>query len=171
MTSPDFLNPDYLSVAAKQEIGLWPDYNIAAVSMMPYIKRLNKDGLIKILLVGDVKGENSYHINDIITYEQLVVVDIGNREGVFGENVSKIKKIRIIKNPTGLFDFVYINSNLLIKDIFSKYYDLLRPNGIICGDQHEKPSVKENLRAIRRELRIGTPIDLANRTIWFWHRR
>lgn len=167
-----FLNPEQFSITQSKEMGLWPPSDLCATSMISYIKRMpNK---VNILDVGTMKGENAYRFieldekNKIDTIFTIKTTDEYN--DLMDTNLKAHYGKVIFSEPKEPVDLVCINSNTDLDNTLKKYYDLVKSNGIFCGNNHSDSKVKDALNKFRRENRIGTPISVAYDT-WFWYRR
>lgn len=168
-----FLDPENFTVKQRKEFGMWPDANMMSQAMIPYVKRMRTES-VTMLIAGDKKGEN--------------IVD-------FAENVKKLSKITVLnkdsteeekkvftENTTGIsilshdvineqVDIVCVADSACTEDNLVLIYEAVKNGGIFCGNGHETTKVKEELNKFRRHSKIGTPIMVANRAIWFWYKR
>lgn len=176
------IDPTSAPVEVKKNMGLWPpSVDNIADSIYPYLKRLRVDK-VDLLEVGTSTGENAYRFFELDAENKR----IGNYETIAlpteDENASKIAKknlenlpVKKIKSQAALnlekhYDVVFINSEVKepLDKVMKKYYTLVKHHGIFCGNNHHTTLVKEALVNFRREVKIGTPINVSNRLCWFW---
>lgn len=167
-----FLNPEQLSIIQSREMGIWPPSDLTATSMYPYIKRMpNK---VNILDVGTMKGENAYRYIELDEKNKIDTIFSIKTTDEYNDLVDTNLKAHygkvIMMEPKEPVDLVCINSNTDLDNTIKKYYDLVKSNGIFCGNNHSDSKVKDALNKFRRENRIGTPISVAY-DVWFWYRR
>ena len=172
-------NPELFDIENKKLFGLWPHNQLMSKGINPYIKRIKQDK-IAMLVVGDLLGESVYDFlseNDNIIKMNVVNVyentenDDALKE-LFLKNTSTFKgKIDKGISKDKLRDIVCVEKTSCTLDNLELYYKNVKPGGIFCGNGHESPEVKLALLDFRRNNKIGTPISVANRTIWFWYKR
>lgn len=172
-------NPELFDIENKKLFGLWPHDQLISKGINPYIRRIRQDKLA-MLVVGDLKGES---INDFLTEnDNIIKMNVVNvYEGIenaedlkelYSKNISDFKgKIDKGISKDKLRDIVCIEKTSCTQNNLELYYNNVKPGGIFCGNEHESPEVKAALLAFRRNKKIGTPISVANRTIWFWYKR
>lgn len=166
-----FMDPEFFTIEQRKQFDMWPDADMISQAMIPYIKRLGKDG-VQITLKNDLKGESIYDILE--SCKNVSKIYISNEESdfktVFDENTKnfadKVKKVKGKK-----VDLVGVDKTACTSETLELYYDSVRPGGIFCGNGHELVSVKEQLSLFRKKNRIGTPVMVSNRSVWFWYRR
>jgi len=171
-------DPTLAPIEQKKTFGLWPPSkdNIAD-SMYPYVKKMNHEEKIKILLVGDPLGEDAARFLELDENEKIKKIRI--LDDTFGdvgkENIKDKEKIGVISTKdfnAEKYDFVFINSeNKPLDEVMKTYYNSVKSHGIFCGNNHHKDYVKEALAKFRRGNKIGTPILVSNRLCWFWIKR
>lgn len=181
-------DPVLQTIEEKYKLGLWPPSpDCIANSIYPYILRLKKEK-VKVLDVGTFLGETAYRLLELDTkkkIEKLVCVPT--------HNDNPIIRPRLEKNLQGLecsivesipkdekFDVILINCEVVsnvrgpdfeLDNTMKTYYNHLDHNGIFAGNDHHKTYVKESLANFRRPEKIGTPIQISNKLIWFWYKR
>lgn len=171
------MDPELFSISQSKEMGIWPPGDANHVKgIYPYIKRLRVDK-VKILDVGCTKGEISIYMLEIDQINKIERIDLivsgGQKEfeTILDENIKLESRVRKITNTNEEYDVVMINSNSKNLDkTMRKYYDVLKSNGIFCGNDHGASKVKEALHTFRREDRIGTTMNISNGS-WFWYKR
>jgi hypothetical protein len=166
------LNPEQFSIIQSKEMGIWPPSDLIADSMYPYIKRMPQKA--NILDVGTMKGENAYRFLELDTKNKIDTIFTVRTTNEYDDLVSKNinsypDKMKFCESKEPV-DLVCINSNTDLDTTLKTYYDLVKTNGIFCGNNHSHKNVKEALTKFRRSSKIGTPILVAH-DIWFWHRR
>ena len=168
------MNPEYFDIENLKLFGMWPHQSFISRAIAPYIKRIRKDK-VSVLFVGDNKGEQCIDLLDLCGDK------LGKLSNIRDVDDELIKAI-YVKNTKGRdeivdfsekdsFDVICINEYSCTEETLKKYYELVPSNGIFCGNGHETTKVKEALTAFRRNNKIGTPIQVANRAIWFWYKR
>lgn len=171
------MDPELFSIAQSKEIGVWPPGNIVAHGIFPYILRL-KPSTITILDVGCMKGENAIYMLDKDEKKKIekiygVVSPTEGQEG-YKPEYKDILKQNTKDNPRFTLnykdqqvDVVCIHANSDLDASLRKYYNKVKHNGIFCGNEHGTIRVREALSKFRREVKIGTPINVSN-DCWFW---
>lgn len=168
-----FLDPENFTIAQRKEFGMWPDANMISQAMIPYVKRIRSDN-VSVLISGDKKGENIVdfveNVKKITSITTLNKDSTEDEKKVFAENTKNISIIScdIIKEPV---DIVCVADNACTEENLTLIYEAVKHGGIFCGNGHETTKVKEELTKFRRNTRIGTPIMIANRAVWFWYKR
>lgn len=172
------MDPTLFTVEQSKEMGIWPPSDIVSHGIMPYIKRL-KDNDLRVLDVGVGKGENVVYMlekDSGMTHKIFMIhgvvydTDPPEYEYILKKNTRDLERFTTIPFKD-LYDVVCINSSTKDLDIVMKnHYNLVKPNGIFCGNNHDDIYVKESLGKFRRENRIGTPILVSN-GCWFWYKR
>lgn len=174
------MDPDLFSIVQSKEMGIWPPGNSLAHGIFPYIKRYRSDN-ITILDVGCMKGENAIHIlekdeNKKIEKIYGVISPVEGEEGYKPEYKDVLKQNTKDNSRFTLnykdqkVDIVCIHSQTNLEVTLKKYYDKVKSHGIFCGNEHGTIRVREALNKFRREVKIGTPISVAN-DCWFWYVR
>jgi hypothetical protein len=173
------LNPDLFSIEQAKGMGMWPPSDIVAHGILPYIKRM-KHNNIHVLDVGVMKGENAMYllekdegkIDEVYGIESFASgKSVPEYEKLLHENTKNESRFVLWDNSiSGPFDVVCIHSNSAIEDALPLYYNMVKSNGIFCGNEHHLPHVKDALFKFRREAKIGTPINVSN-SCWFWWKR
>jgi len=168
------MNPEYFDIENLKMFGMWPHQSFISRGITPYIKRIRKDKAT-VLFVGDNKGEQTIDLLDLCGDRLQKISSIRDSddeliEAIYKKNTKGRDEI-VDTNLEESFDVVCINEHSCTEETLSKYYDLVPSNGIFCGNGHETVKVKQALTNFRRSSKIGTPIQIANRSIWFWHKR
>lgn len=171
------MNPELFSITQSKEMGLWPPGDAEHVKgIYPYIKRFKADK-VKVLDVGCMKGEISVYMLELDESGKIKKIDLissgGDKafEPVLQENIKSNSKLKVLTETEDEYDIVMVNSDSKNLDkTLRKYYSKLKSNGIFCGNNHGASKVKEALVKFRREDKIGTPINVANGS-WFWYKR
>jgi hypothetical protein len=166
------MNPEFFDIEEKKIFGMWPDQHSISTSINPYIKRLREDKLA-IAIVGDLRGENAAHILE--NNPKIVKLNIVENhtddvvKTIFNRNTEKFKsKIDFGLSKDKMRDVVCIDKNSCTVDNLVLYYQNVKQGGIFCGNGHDDAVVKDILFQFRRKVKIGTPIQIAHKTIWFW---
>ena len=170
------INPDFFTIKQSQEMGTWPPSNLVAHGISPYIGRYKKDNLV-ILDVGIMKGENAFMLLSNDTKKKIKMVygivsyakDNSEYENILKQNMKDENRFSLDKIPSKA-DVVCIHAQGDLYNNLHKYYDMVEHGGIFCGNEHGSTHVKEQLNKFRREKKIGTPINVANDT-YFWYVR
>jgi hypothetical protein len=172
-----FGDPNFFDVEQKKLFGLWPHDQLISIGMKPYVKRMKNDKLA-MLVVGDLMGES---VNDFLTdcekIKKVNVVNIysdetDNLKDIFKKNTEKFKgKIDLGISKDKQRDVVCIDSSSCNVDTLELYYKNTKSGGIFCGNGHELQSTKDVLTEFRRKTKIGTPIQVCHKNIWFWYTR
>ena len=171
------IDPTNAPIYQKKQFDLWPPSkdNIAD-SLYPYIKRMKQDN-VKILLIGDLLGEDAVRFFELNENDKIKRIDIANQSDPYPEslkaNIEGNDRISIVETGEGKeYDLVFINSeNKSLDETMKSNYTCVKSNGVFCGNNHHKTYVKEALGKFRRETKIGTPISVSNRLCWFWIKR
>ena len=173
------LDPDFFDVEAQKQLGLFPKPDMTAAAIAPYIRRLKNENGIIVVDVGVGKGENAYEILESCSnVVKLYGVDCSNNSDAVNDLLKKnTEKFgdRFTSKETYMkkefADVVCVDSTSGLDKTLKAYYSKVRPSGIFCGNDHDKQEVKEALNKFRRENKIATPIQIINRSIWFWYKR
>lgn len=166
------LDPNTFTIDQSKNMGLWPTPDLCATSMYPYIKRMSNK--VNVVDVGTMKGENAVRFieldmnNKIDTIFSIKTCD--DYDDLMEKNLKAHYGKVIMMDPKEPVDLVCINSKTDLDKTLKKYYDLVKSNGIFCGNNHSEEKVKQALIKFRRENRIGTPISVAH-DCWFWYKR
>jgi hypothetical protein len=169
------MNPEFFTIDQRKEFGMWPDADLISRGILPYVKRIKSDD-ITITIKNDLKGENIvdfldncdrirkiYYSNDSEGIDERI-------QAAFNKNISPyIDKVKEVKGKK--VDVVCIEKSSCTPEKLALYYESVKSGGIFCGNGHESGEVKQALQSFRREKKIGTPIDVSNRAIWFWIKR
>lgn len=172
-----FGDPEYFDIEQKKLFGLWPHDQLISSSMNPYLRRMRQDK-VALLIVGDLKGES---INDFFTQnDRIIRLNYVNHydestepfKDIFKKNIEPFKgKIDAGISPDKKRDLVCIDNNACKVDVLELYYKNVKSGGIFCGNGHHLQETKDVLTQFRRKNKIGTPIQVCNKTIWFWYVR
>lgn len=171
------MNPELFSITQSKEMGLWPPADCDHVTgIYPYVKRMRSEK-VKILDVGCMKGEISIYMLELDKINKIERIDLvvsgGQKEfeSVLDQNIKTEPRLHKVSEPDDEYDLIMINYAAKNLDkTMRKYYHRLKSNGIFCGNNHNDAKVKEALSTFRREDRIGTPINIAKNS-WFWYKR
>jgi len=168
------MNPEYFDIENLKMFGMWPHQSFISRAIAPYAKRIRKEK-VSILLVGDNKGEQCIDFLDLCDDKIQKISVIRNSDddlvkAIFTKNTKGRDEITDAHSEES-FDIICIDEHSCTEEILKKYYDLVPSNGIFCGNGHETKKVKEALTSFRRSSKIGTPIQVANRAVWFWYKR
>jgi hypothetical protein len=171
-----FGDPEFFDIEQKKLFGIWPHDQLIAKGISPYVKRIKKDK-IAMLIVGDLKGES---INQLLTYNNNIIkVNIINTwqkddpiKSVYDKNIELFKtKIDKGISKDKKRDVVCIDSSACTLDNLELYYQNVKPGGIFCGNGHDSQEIKDVLTSFRRKNKIGIPIQVSFKTVWFWYTR
>lgn len=173
------MDPDYFEIDRLRPLGMFPRSTLISRGLIPYVNRMaNREEKIKITIVGDLKGEsvvdfleNCPKIFRIYVVNDYPATPEGEKlKKIFEKNTEKYKdKIKYMHDRQS--NFVCIERESCSIEILETYYSLVRIGGIFAGNGHEHTDVKEPLVKFRREHKIGTPIQVSNRAVWFWYKR
>lgn len=166
------MNPEFFDIEEKKIFGIWPHGELISMGINPYIKRFREDK-IAIAVVGDFRGENAVHFlenNPKIVRLNIVANNTDETiKTIFNKNIEGFKsKIDLGLSKDKKRDVVCIEKNSCTADNLELYYQNVKPGGIFCGNGHDSDVVKNALFQFRRKVKIGTPIQVCYRTIWFW---
>jgi hypothetical protein len=165
------MNPEYFDIENLKMFGMWPNGLMLSKGIVPYIKRKGTD--LKINMIDDMKGENTFDILENCPNVKKVYL----YNSITDENYEKALKSNLKGFPGNKIntrkladdaDFVCVHRSSCDPDKLKVYYDQLKSGGIFCGSDHDTDQVKVALTSFRRSNKIGTPIQISNRTIWFW---
>lgn len=168
-----FLDPENFNIKQKKEFGMWPDASLMSQAMIPYIKRMRTES-VTMLIAGDKKGENiADFAENVKKLSKITVLNKDSTEedkNVFAENTAGLTNLSydVIGEPV---DIVCVADNACTEENLVLIYEAVKHGGIFCGSGHDTTKVKEELNKFRRHTKIGTPIMVANRVIWFWYKR
>lgn len=169
------MDPEFFTIEQAKEFNMWPNADLISRGIFPYINRLKTDK-INLTIKGDLKGENIYDLIENCPKISRIYVsnDYGENEerlrAIYKKNLENHSdKIKEVKGKK--VDVVCIEKTSCTSEKLELYYESVRSNGIFCGNGHESHDVKEALRLFRRKCKIGTPILVANRSVWFWYKR
>lgn len=172
-----FGDPDFFEISQLKTMGMWPASTMTSRGIIPYVNRIRKDK-IKITVVGDLKGDTVLDLleNCPKIFRLYVVNQYSDDEKsqtykkLFETNTKEFaSKIRHKSDKES--DVVCIDQSACTSENLKLYYPLVKSGGIFCGNGHEYVPVKDELNKFRREVRIGTPIQVSNRAVWFWVKR
>jgi hypothetical protein len=170
------MNPENFDIEEKKMFGLWPHGDLISYGMNPYVKRIREDRIV-VGIVGDLRGEDVF--NFLENNPKIIKINVVNEyssddnlKALFDKNTSNYKsKIGFGLEKDKLRDVVCIEKNACTLDNLVLYYNNVKSGGIFCGNGHETNEVKAALREFRRTQKIGTPIQVCYRTVWFWVKR
>lgn len=180
-----FGDPEFFDVKTSKQMGMWPGPNQMSTGIVPYIRRM-KENKPSVFLYGVLKGDDGIDILEktnavIFTYEKFK----GQNEKVVSYNTilknnlkdhDEICKRRynMIDDPSRYmkcFDVVLVNMNECLDFDLKLAYGTVKSNGLFGGNFHDVGRVKDTLNKFRRDNKIGTPISIAHKFIWFWYKR
>ena len=136
-----FGDPDFFDVATLKQMQMWPSDKMISKELAPYIKRMKKPD-VQILEVGIKKGENSVDLYDrcdcIKAYygaEPNADYDtiLKKNTAPLGNKFEMVSAEVLTKDS---IDLLIFDSDCNFEALFSNYYNFLRPNGIVCGNEH-----------------------------------
>lgn len=169
------MNPEFFTIEQRKEFGMWPDADLISRGIIPYIKRMKLD-TITVTIKSDLKGENIvdllenckkiskiYYSNDYTDTDERVKAAFNKNTQPYIDKIAEVKGKKV--------NVVCIDKSACNAERLALYYENLVPGGIFCGNGHESTEVKEALSVFRRGKKIGTPIDVSNRAVWFWIKR
>ena len=169
------MDPEYFTIEQRKEFNMWPDGDLISRGILPYVKR-HRSNELTITIKNDLKGENIvdlldncpkisriYYSNDYEGIDERILA-------AFNKNISGyLSKVKEVKGKK--VDIVCIEKSACTPEKLALYYESVKTGGIFCGNGHESAEVKNALQIFRRSNKIGTPIDVSNRAIWFWIKR
>ena len=169
------MNPEYFDIKNLKMFGMWPHQSSISRGIAPYIKRMSKDK-VSVLIFGDHKGEQAVDLVDLCGDKLEKVCVVSNTDddlikALFVTNTKGYNQITVDMVWFEQFDVVCVLENSCDEETLERCYKNLPGNGIFCGNGHEADKVKVALTAFRRNQKIGTPIQVSNRAIWFWNKR
>lgn len=171
-----FMNPELLSITQSKELGIWAPGNLSSFGVLPYIKRLKKPK-IRILDVGVDRGENAFLLFDSNRgnkIEKIVGIKYSDEfDSLLEINLKDYEERFSLELDDSKFDVVCINTGTSkenLDKVFDMYYDRVNSNGIFCGNNHSQIYVKESLSKLRRNKKIGIPINVSFDN-FFWNVR
>jgi len=169
------MNPEFFDIEEKKTFGLWPHDQLISVGINPYIKRIREEK-IAIAIVGDLRGESTVHFLE--NSSKIVKINVINNyteehlKTIFNKNIECYKsKIDFGLSKDKKRDIVCIDKDACTAENLELYYQNVKQGGIFCGNAHDSSQVKQALNEFRRKVKIGTPIQVCHRTIWFWYVR
>lgn len=175
------MNPEFFDIEEKKVFGLWPHDQLISVGINPYIKRIREEK-IAMAIVGDLRGESVVHLlennpkivklNVINNYPDQDPKSVFSLKSIFNKNTEGFRsKIDFGLSKDKKRDVVCIDKDACTVENLELYYQNVKNGGIFCGNGHDTEQVKKALTEFRRKVKIGTPIQIAHRTIWFWYVR
>lgn len=172
------MNPDFFDIEEKKQFGLWPHGDLISTGIIPYAKRI-KETRLAMGIVGDLRGEDVY--NFLENVPNIVKMNVVNRydteeekalQQIFKKNTANHNsKIGFGLTRDKQRDIVCIEKNACTVENLVLFYQNVKSGGIFCGNGHDTEEVKKALLEFRRNEKIGTPILVCYRTIWFWYKR
>ena len=167
------MNPEFFDIEEKKTFGMWPHDQLISVGINPYIKRIREDK-IAMSIVGDLRGESTIHFLE--NNAKIVKINVVNFDetykSIFDKNTNGHKsRIDFGLSKDKKRDVVCIDKDACTPENLELYYQNVKQGGIFCGNGHETTEVKEALSQFRRKVKIGTPIQVCHKTIWFWYVR
>lgn len=167
------MDPDYVPISGKASVGMWPDLSLVSRCVIPYINRM-KNETVTVMIVGDDKGESAYDIlKSCPKVTRVALIDYDMNESFASIRETNIAGVRekISFGEIGQTEVVCLTGKACTFDNLKKFYSYVKTGGIFAGSNHDYPQVKEELNKFRRHVKIGTPIQIAHRTSWFWNKR
>jgi ribosomal protein L7Ae-like RNA K-turn-binding protein len=169
------MNPEFFDIEEKKTFGLWPHDQLISVGINPYVKRIREDK-IAMAIIGDLRGESTVHFLE--NSSKIVKINVVNNyaeehlKELFNKNTEGYKsKIDFGLSKDKKRDIVCIDKDACNPENLELYYQNVKQGGIFCGNGHDSIEVKQALNDFRRKVKIGTPIQVCHRTIWFWYVR
>ena len=172
------MNPEYFDIEMQKTMNMWPNEGLISRGIIPYLKRIRQDK-IAILILGDLKGENAVDMADNVS--KIAKINVVNEydenpdsetlKQVLSKNINQHKSIISLGFSKKERDVVCFDESACTVDNLKLYYDCVKSGGIVCGNGHSSTGVRDSLTQFRRELRIGTPIQVSYLTTWFWIKR
>lgn len=167
------MDPDFLNINQKRDINLWPDTSLVSRCVIPYINRMKQE-TVTVTIVGDDRGESTYDIlKECPKVSRVAVVDYeydSRFKELREQNVASVRE-KISYDTIGQTEVVCVVGKACTFDNLNKFYSFVKSGGIFAGSNHDYPQIKEALNKFRRHVKIGTPIQIAHRTNWFWNKR
>lgn len=164
----DLLDPTKFTAVQLKQLGMWPPPNNAGVAIAPYVRRMNR--LVDVLVIGAEKGESIvylcdncpninliYGLSHTNEHDELLVANIGDNSKVkrdYDGQKADIVIINVLPETT--------------TEQLAQYYEKVKDGGYIVGDHHNEGYVKDALHKFRRSAKIGHPINIVEKVIWFW---
>jgi hypothetical protein len=172
-----FGDPEYFDIEQRKLFGIWPHDQLISKGMNPYVRRLKHDR-IAMLIVGDLKGESIYgFLSENPKIIKMNVVNVYDQtteqlKSVYDKNTNTFtsKLTRGISRDKKR-DVVCIDSISCTVDNLELYYQNTKSGSIFCGNGHDTQTIKDILNQFRRKNRIGTPMLVCDKTVWFWYVR
>lgn len=172
-----FGDPDFFDIKQLKAMNMWPASTMTSRGIIPYVNRIRKDR-VKVTVVGDLKGDTTLDLleNCPKIFRLYSVNNYGddetsqNYKKLFETNTKEYES-KLRRKSDKVSDVVCIDERACTSDNLKLYYELVNSGGIFCGNGHEYDHVKEHLSKFRREVKIGTPIQVSNRAVWFWYKR
>lgn len=165
------LDPTKFTVKQAKQMGLWPPQDNIGVAIAPYVGRMK--GNIEVLDIGVNKGESIVYLAE---KTQNIVRFFGlshnnDYQDILLENIKDISKVD--RGYTGQEVDVVLITALpdTTAELLSQYYSKVKIGGFFAGDCHDQVFMKEVLGKFRRDNKIGIPIQVVNKTIWFWMKK
>lgn len=179
-----FGDPEFFDINTSKQMGMWPAPNQMSTSIIPYIKRMRIDKP-SVFFYGVLKGDD---LIDILEKTNVIAFGYDKfKPDIDGQPYVETRKKNIkdfdsicrgryntIDDPLKYmkyFDVVLVNMHENLDYNLKDAYDTVKSNGIFAGNFHDVDRVKASLGEFRRNNKIGTPISIANKTVWFWYKR
>jgi hypothetical protein len=180
-----FGDPEFFDIRTSKQMGMWPGPNQMSIGINPYINRM-KESKPSVLLYGVLKGDDIIDILEktnavIFTYEKFK--DQDEKATLYNTTLknnlkdheelckNRINAVTDLSRYMKYFDVVLVNMDECLEFDLKLAYDTAKTKGIFGGNLHDTVRVKDILNKFRRENRIGTPISIAHKSIWFWYKR
>lgn len=170
------MNPEFFDIEQKKLFGIWPHADLISYGINPYVRRIRQDKIV-MAIIGDLLGEDVFCFLES-NPTKIAKINVVNKyddetlRNVFNKNTADYKsKIGFGLDKDKQRDVVCIEKNACTQDNLMLYYNNVKSGGIFCGSGHDTNEVRQTLTEFRRQQKIGTPIQICHRTIWFWYKR
>jgi hypothetical protein len=177
------MNPEYFDIEQLKTFGMWPNMSHISRGIAPYVRRLRKEK-VSITIIGDNKGEIASDLYDLCGDKIEKIYSINSYGGedaniireLFDKNTRHLRENQLIEMKSEIekgdeIDVLCIDEHACENALLTKVYGFVPSNGIFCGSGHDTKTVKNILNEFRRSEKIGTPIQVSNRSTWFWYKR
>lgn len=163
------IDPRKLSIKDKELLGMWPPSSDSiGVAIAPYIRRMRGD--VDVLDIGVGPGETIAYLHE---HTQNVKTFYGLSHNADYEDAIEVN-LNGLDRVSRKYDgqqtaVVIVNMNESITpELLALYYEKVKPTGYFVGDLHTEPYVKEVLNKFRRTAKIGNPVQIIHKNVWFW---
>jgi SAM-dependent methyltransferase len=164
------IDPFKLSIAEKKVLGMWPPNDLLGVAIAPYVRRMRGD--VDVLDIGVGRGENIAYLHETAKNVSKFygLSNTNEFEDLLKKNLQNLDKVDRVYNHQQVAVVVVNMDETITPELLSMYYQKVKPTGYFVGDNHDEPYVKEVINNFRRKEKIGRPIQIVNKTIWFWEK-